>query len=320
MALSNMAVFNRELAALTVETIAQNVEAFNAASGNAIVLTPQGFEGDYLIDRFWSSLSGAQRRVDRYATNSTQTATALAQKTENSVKVAGGFGPILYEPAQMTYMLENPAVALEVASRNLADVIMKDQLNAGIKSAVAAIGGNSDATFAAAASAFTYVELNSAHALFGDASTSIICNVMNGAMYHGLIGLNLANAQTLFSSNTVQVVDILGKKVVVTDSPSLAYANTGKTSALGLTEYGIVISDGSDIVTNSASTNGKLRIENTFQADYTFGVGVKGYSWDTTSGGKSPTDAELATAANWDVVHTSVKSTAGVVAQFVTPA
>jgi hypothetical protein len=50
------------------------------------------------------------------------------------------------------------------------------------------------------------------------------------------------------------------------------------------------------------------------QVDYSFGLGLKGYSWDQTNGGKSPTDAELATGTNWDKVVTSDKHTAGVLA------
>jgi hypothetical protein len=38
-----------------------------------------------------------------------------------------------------------------------------------------------------------------------------------------------------------------------------------------------------------------------------------GYSWDTTNGGKSPTDAEIATGTNWDTYVTDVKNSAGVV-------
>ena len=60
--------------------------------------------------------------------------------------------------------------------------------------------------------------------------------------------------------------------------------------------------------------NGKNRIETTFQADYTFGLALKGYTWDTATGGKSPTDIEIATGSNWDRVATSVKHTAGVLA------
>ena len=49
------------------------------------------------------------------------------------------------------------------------------------------------------------------------------------------------------------------------------------------------------------------------QVDYTFGLALKGYAWDTANGGKSPTDAELKDGTNWGKVATSLKQTAGVV-------
>ncbi|NNA37726.1 hypothetical protein HBO97_24845, partial [Pseudomonas lundensis] len=45
----------------------------------------------------------------------------------------------------------------------------------------------------------------------------------------------------------------------------------------------------------------------------TFGLGLKGFTWDTANGGKSPTSAELATGTNWDLVANSIKGSAGVI-------
>lgn len=68
-----------------------------------------------------------------------------------------------------------------------------------------------------------------------------------------------------------------------------------------------IITDGADLISNIETKNGQTRIETTMQVDYTFGLALKGYTWDETNGGKSPTDAEIATGSNWDkVVVTSV--------------
>jgi hypothetical protein len=130
-----------------------------------------------------------------------------------------------------------------------------------------------------------------------------------------LIGANLTNTPQLFQANGVTVVEILGKRVVVTDAPALRETGTGADQkVLSLAANGVVIYDGSSLITNIDTVNGKLRIETTMQADYDFGVSLKGYQWDTANGGKSPTDAELATGSNWDKVATSIKHTAGVLA------
>ncbi|WP_429949630.1 major capsid protein [Comamonas sediminis] len=314
MALSDMKVFNEYLKSATIETLAQDVAKFNAASAGAIQLTTQGIDGDFLQESFWAGVHSAQRRVDRYATNGAQAATPLAQKQYDSVKIAGGFGPVLFEPSQLSWIQKSPEEALEVISRNLSEAIMSDQLNTAIAALAAAIGNQAGAVNDVSATAgVTYVAINGAHAKFGDASARIIAQVMTGAMYHKLIGQNLANANHLFQFQGVTIVDILGKAVIVTDAPALFTAGTpDKEKVLSLVSGAAVVSDGSDLITNIDTTNGKSRIESTMQADYTFGLGLKGYTWDTANGGKSPTDTEIATGSNWDLVANSVKASAGV--------
>ena len=102
MALSDMKVFNGYVREAAIETLAQMVDKFNGASGGALQLSTQGFDGDYMMRSSFSSLHSAQRRVDRYATNTLASATALAQIQHNTVKVAGGFGPIAVSYTHLT--------------------------------------------------------------------------------------------------------------------------------------------------------------------------------------------------------------------------
>jgi hypothetical protein len=310
-----MKVFNEYVREATIETVAQMVEKFNAASGGAIVLSTTGFDGDFLLASSFSSLHSAQRRVDRYATNTSASSTSLAQLQHNTVKVAGGFGPIAWEPAQLRWVGDNPAAAVAAISQNMAEAIMKDMLNAGIASAVAAIE-NVGATVTndiGTGRDLTYADINTSHALFGDSSQLLVCDVMDGVMYHKLIGQNLTNTPQLFVAGNVTVVEILGKRVVVTDAPALREApatSTNDIKILSLSAGGIVVHDAGDLLTNIETSNGAQRITTTMQADYTFGLGLKGYAWSASV--KSPTDAELGTGSNWTKIATSIKHTAGV--------
>lgn len=316
MALANMKVLNDPIRDATIETLAQMVEKFNAASGGAIRLSTEGFGGDFLMESSFASLHAAQRRVDRYATNTTAGSTALSQIQHNSVKVAGGFGPILWEPSQLSWVQNNPVEAVELISRNMSEAIMRDMLNTAIAAAVAAIEAQGAATTADGGTGpITYQDINNAHAKFGDHSSLIVADVMDGTTFHALIGQNLANSERLFQAQGVQVIDILGRVVVVTDAPALRETGTGADAkVLGLVTDGVVVHDASDLVTNIETSNGRLRIETTMQADYSFGLGMKGYAWDMSGGGKSPTDPEIATGGNWTKIATSIKHTAGVLA------
>lgn len=322
MSLTQMQVFNTYFMPATIETLAQKVEQFNAASGGAIRLTTEGFDGDFMQESFYQAIHSARRRVDRYGTNNAASATDLTQQKHTSVKVAGGFGPVRYEPSQMTWLNKPTAEGIEVASRNFAEALLQDQLNTAIAALVAAIANQGAATTkdVSATGPVTYATVNDSHALFGDHSALLIAQVMDGATYHGFIGQNITNGATLFQAGTVRVVDMLGKLVVVTDAPALYSAATtepvavAKRRVLSLVAGAATVTDSRDIISNIETSNGKERIETTLQIDYSFGLGLKGYTWDEANGGKSPTDAELASGANWDKVTTSIKHTAGVLA------
>ena len=314
MSLSQMQVFNDFIMPATLETLDQMLQAFNAASNGAIVLSPEGFTGDFLQESFFQALGAAQRRVDRYAANGAAPITDLTELKNTSVKVAGGFGPIRYEPSQMTW-LERPTVqGIEVASRAFAEVLLKDQLNTAIAALVAAITAQAAAVNDVSATAgITQAGLNSAHAKFGDASQSIVAQIMQGTTWHKLVGQAIGNSTNLFVAGNVRVVDILGKVSVVTDAPALMQTGTpNKEIILGLVGGAALVHDNRDIISNVQTVNGKERIETTIQTDYTFGLGLKGYTWDTTTGGKSPSNAALATGTNWDKTASSIKDTAGV--------
>lgn len=314
MSLSQMQVFNSYLMPVLAEIYPQEIQKFNAASNGAIVLQSAGFDGDFFRESFYNALHSAQRRVDRYAAQAAAAATDLTQSQQSMVKVAGGFGPIRYEPSQMSWLNKPTQEGIEVAARMFAEALLADQLNTAVAAGVAAIGNVAALVNDVSATAkITHSALNSTDALFGDMSQRLVARVMTGLQYHTMIGENLANAQDLFKSDTVRIVDILGKSIVVTDVPALRVAGApNKQKVLTLTAGGIMVSDSGDLITNIETKNGQTRIETTMQSDYTFGLGIKGFTWDETNGGKSPTDAELATGTNWDKVKTSVKECAGV--------
>jgi hypothetical protein len=316
MALDQMEVFNKYFMPPTIETLAQMVEKFNAASRGSIRLSTTGFEGDFLQESFWASIHSAVRRVERIGTNGDVEATDLSQLKNSSVKVAGGFGPIRFEPSQMTWLLKPTTEGVEVISRNLSEAMMKDMLNTAIAALVAAIEAQgSDTTYDTGTGPMGYRDINRAHAKFGDMSGLIVANVMDGPQYHELVDQNLQNTARLFTSTGVNVVDVLGRVIVVTDAPALRESGTGgDVKVLGLVDGAAIVHDAGDLITNIETVNGKERIETTLQADYTFGLGLKGYTWDVSNGGASPTDAKLATGSNWDKTATSIKHTAGVLA------
>tara|TARA_R110002020_G_scaffold466637_1_gene689325 strand:- start:173 stop:1153 length:981 start_codon:yes stop_codon:yes gene_type:complete len=320
MALSNMEVYNEQIRLRTIELIDQDLQKFNAASGNTIILSSEGFMGDFSRESFATTLAGAQRRVNRYGANGSVTATAYGEDEMVGVKIHGGFGPVLFEPSQLTALQSNPQEAINNIAQGFADALLADQLNTGVGCAVAAIENQSSlvndvSAGSDGAGALTQSALNGSHAKFSDMSQLLRADIMSGAAYHKLLEKGLDNGERLFQSTNVTVQSILGKIFVVSDIPALYEAGTpNKTKVLSLVDRAIIIDNTSDIVTNLETTNGKGRIETTWQADYTFGAKLKGYAWDVSNGGKSPDDAALFTGSNWEVKMASLKHTAGTLA------
>lgn len=316
MSLSQMQVFNDYIMPATIVSLDQQIEKFNAASAGSIVLSTEGMTGDFMRESFFASLASARRRVDRYANNSAQAATDLTELVGSKVKIAGGFGPVRYEPSQMTWLERPTQQGVAAASAAFAELLLQDQLNTAIAALVAAIENNAAVTHDVSGSAgITQSALNSAHAKFGDTSGSIVANVMTGSVAHRLVGDAITNGARLYDASNVTVIGILGKSIVITDAPALYQAGTpNKDKVLGLVSGAATVAGVSDIITNVETTNGNQRIETTMQADYSFTLGLKGYGWDEANGGKSPSDAEIATGSNWDKYAQFDKMTAGVIA------
>lgn len=308
-----MKVYDEEIFTTTIELLGQKLEAFNVASGGAIVLNTQEFRGNFTKQSFFQSIAGAQRRVDRNAAIGAQASTQLSQSEYVGVKVAGGFGPVEFEPAQLTYLSQNPEDAIMAISEGFSDALLADQLNTAVGCGVAAVENIAALVNDVSASAgLSQQALNKGHFKFGDMAGMIICDVMHSTGNESLIDKALANGEQLFVSSNVTVVSILGKIMVVSDIPALYVAGgTNKTKVLSVTAGGIIVSNSSDIVTNLDTTNGQTRIGTTWQADYTFGLQLKGYAWDIANGGASPLDAELFTGTNWDIAVANTKHSLG---------
>lgn len=318
MTIANMAVFNDFAYATITETIAQQVDKFNAASRGTINLRTKGNVGDFAYKASFAEIASLMRRRDIYATGSIST-TPLAMLSDASVKIAGGTAKVLFDPSQFTWIQQNPELAGVVIGEQVAKGMMQDMLNSGLRAMRAAtvnVGATAAYTVGSQGT-LTLNALNAGAALFGDAAQNIRAWVMHSKPLHDLYDASLTNTAQLFQFGNVQVrEDGFGRVFVVTDAPTLygAVSSPDVTDyyTLGLVENAIVVDDNGDFFANLETSNGDENINRSWQGEYTFNLGLKGYTWDTGNGGKSPTDAEIGTGTNWDKTATDIKNTAGV--------
>lgn len=318
MALSDLAVYSEYAYDSFSEVLRQQIDLFNAATGGAIMLQAAAHQGDFSDVAFFAKVTGGLvRRRNAYGTG-TVAEKVLKHLVDTSVKVAAGTPPVRLDPGQFRWIQQNPEVAGAAMGQQLAVDTLADMLNTGLGCGYSALAGVPEVVYDATATTDKnpdWNNLNNAQALFGDQSAQIAAWIMHSAPMHKLYGNNLTNAERLFTYGTVNVVrDPFGKLLVMTDSQNLVQAGqTTKYHILGLVPGAVLIGQNNDFDANEESKNGGENIIRTYQAEWSYNVGVKGFAWDKANGGKSPTDAALFTSTNWDKYATSHKDLAGVV-------
>lgn len=310
----DLQVFNKQTQTVITETVAQAVEKFNAASAGAIVLQTKPAEGDFDITSSFASISGLVRTRDAYG-NSALTPKRLQALKEASVKIGSGTFPVEYVPTQYAWILKNQELAAAKIGEQLAKDRMAHMLNRAISGSCAAINGQPLAKHGDGTAAPTFDMLNKGAAKFGDRSSALRAWVMHSTTAHNLYSNALTNAEKLFTYEGVNVVrDPFGRVFIITDSDALIDSSGAnpKYKTLGLVQGGVIVSDNADYYATLQEKTGGENIVATFQAEWSYNLGINGYSWNMSAGGASPNDTAIGTSSNWTKTSTSIKDTAGV--------
>lgn len=320
MALLDLAVYGGQAYEVFTEITKQQSNLFNEATAGAIQLVAGASPGDYAASAHYGKLPGGSvKRRNAYGVG-TITKKNMFMRENVSVKIGAGTYEISMDKGQMAWIQQNPEVAGAALGQQMAKDNVLDMLNVGLGATYAALSGTPAVIYDATATAektASFKNLNRGTAKFGDQADSIVAWVVHSSVMSGLYDNALTNAAHLFNYGSINVVrDPFGRLIVVTDSPSLVLVGaTTKYHALGLTEGALVLVDNNDYHANEQSVNGSENILTSFQAEWSFNASVKGYAWDRTSGGKSPTDAALLTSTNWDKYADSHKDLAGVIVE-----
>lgn len=319
MALSDLAVYSEYAYSSFSEVLQQQVNLFNQASGGTIQLSAAAHQGDFSDVAFFAKIAGGTvRRRNAYGTGTVSEKT-LAHLVDTMVKVAAGTPPIRIDPGQFRWIQQNPQVAGVALGQQLAVDTLADMLNTGLGATVAALSGVAavvtDVTAATApADKMSFINQASASAKFGDASNRVQAWVMHSKPMHDLYANALTNAERLFVYGTVNVLrDPFGRLLIMSDSPNLVVTGSPNVyNTLGLVPGAIMLDQNNDFDANEETKNGGENIIRTYQAEWSYELGIMGFAWDKANGGKSPNDAAILTGTNWDRYATSEKDLAGV--------
>lgn len=315
MSLTNLQIFNQFTRTTALELLAQQIQLFNTASQGTIVLRGSANKGDFSDETFYQRIVGLVRRRDAYGSGAVSSK-SLVELLKSSVKVAAGTPPVNIDPGWWNWIGENPEIAGAQYGKQLGEEMLADMLNTALKAYVAALSNvGASVVYDGTAGKPTLNVLNRGAQLFGDRASAIQCWVMHSTSWHDLVDAALTNTAQLFQFGTVSIQkDALGRPYIVTDAPDLfdATPTPDNYRILGLTSGAMVVEQNPDYTENIETKNGTENITRTIQSEWSYNLGLKGYTWDKSNGGASPTNAALGTGSNWDKVATSHKDTAGV--------
>lgn len=323
MALSDLAVFSEQAYLTAVEVLDYNVDLFNSASLGTITLASSSHQGDFSETAMFGMLGNIVKRRNPYGDGDVPEI-AMRHINEVSVKVAAGTRPVRIDNAWYAWILRSTQDAAAAFGQMLAQQMLEDMVNSAVGAGTAALSSHPNLIFDATAKTektASWVGLTRAAALFGDQSANIATWVMHSDVVTDLYVANLTNVERLFTYGAVNVSrDPFGRPLIVSDNALLKTAGAAGAAnsynVLGLVPGAINVGQNTDFNANEDTRNGSENIKTTYQAEWSYQLGLKGFAWDKATGGKAPNDAAIMQAANWDKFVTSDRDLIGVMAKF----
>ena len=311
--LNDFVVFNQFAQLAFTEIMDQNVALWNSATRNALMLSSSSNIGDYMEESSYQLIADLVGNRNAYSTAGL-TAVDLAQLLNVSVKVGGGSKPVTYTGTSFDWTQRPASEAGTVFGEQVAAGAMQYKINTAIATLVASISA-ADVTFDGTAAVASLASLNQGAGKLGDRQANMAAWIMHSKSITDIYGNALANSNRLFVIDNVQVVDDgFGRPLIMTDSDALHFDNAGTENyhQLGLVSGACAIEDNGDFRNYEETQVERDNARQIVKSEFSFNVGLKGYTWDKANGGASPNDAALALSTNWDRTATSHKDTAGV--------
>ena len=313
MALSDFQVFNDFAYNSFVTTYQQNAELFNGASNNAIQLRVMGFSGDYKSKSQFENLASLVGNRDASSTEALQPSMHLLSCYRLKLRLVW---VLLISATQTLHSITPNAIQPKpvlLFGEAIAEGAMAYQLNSALSALVASVAA-ADVTYDGTAAIASLESLNAGAGKFGDRRQAITAWVMHSKSITDIYAGALANSNRLFEFGTIQVMDDgFGRPLIMTDSDALHFDNAGTENyhQLGLVAGAIAVEDQGDLRVYNVTDLSEDNAKQLMKVEATFGVGLKGYTWNTAV--VKPDDAALALAGNWArVTNLGLKDTAGV--------
>ncbi len=311
---SDFVIYQELVATSIAERAAEVSDIFNQRSNGAIILEVSDMVGDFNQESFFPLITDLVTRQD-ITSVADATAVAPTQEENIGVKVNQLIGPIEYTLNALRRIQSKltPESYSVILGGQIADAIMQRMVTVGIKALVGAITGNAGCLLdLSTTEKLNSINMITGKALFGDASSKIVCWLTHSIPFFDLMKGQAAEGLDTISGLVLSNGSVAsgGLPMLQTDNASLV--NSAKYYNLGLVQGALHITKSEVEQLVSEWVTGKKQLISRTQGELAFNVSCKGFQWDTSGGGINPTDAAIGTSANWDQIATSDKDTAGI--------
>lgn len=308
--------------------LTQNLNVFNQFSGNTIVLQGGARKGRKPENTFYDDIAGLVQRRDPSGTG-TLTPAVLADSAHRSIKLFRSAPLELTRQAFIDRGFDTPD-GTRLYGQQLGEQMRLNFLNTGISAlvgALTAVGSNAIhdiSTTPGEAGVISHGVLNTALGKFGDARQNIRSLVTHSVPLTTLVGGAIASQAIAFQMGGVAImngmVPTFNLQTVITDSPALEVdiaPSTSETdySTLLLVPGALTVKTGlSNAVFSFITGASGATPENQkwlLSTEWEFEITIKGVSYKSGSA-DNPTDAALASSANWDFPMSSHKLGPGI--------
>lgn len=301
-----------------LEGLAQEVDVFNEKSNMTIMLGSESYMGSFFQEAGYDRVANLITRRD-VTDDSVVTPSRMALAELVGVDLAQKIGPTFETDENFKRRGRSVEEMARVLGEQAAGDFLKRALDQIVSSLIGTVSIDSALQDTSDQNSTTnYKHLTKGMRLFGDKGRDIKAYLMSSNAFYDLVDDGLDNyvVDTVAGAQIVSGVSkgALGKPIIVTDVAGLTFndsgtnrerifaLNEGAASALQRGETTIVID----------RTTGQENLGYTYQGEYNYLMKIKGYAWKTASG-INPTEAALATSANWTRVFDSKLCAAGMV-------
>ena len=308
-------IYNEQFITGYTETLVQETNLFNAASGGAITLQKMSKLGDYSKETIFDLVSNITSRRD-ISNLSAINDKDLATSEIVDVKLNRKHGPVKKTLDALKKIGKDPAEFSFILGTQIAKAQIVDQVNIILAALVAALSGVASLIYDGSAGTMTHSKLAYGKGKMGDQAPRIRLWVFHSKVATDLEVVSITDKITNVADGLINFGRLAanGLPYLVIDSSSLLISATPQQyCTLGLvTGAARVIESEDPTMVLDGPLTGFENLVYRLQGESAYNIGVKGFTWDTATGGVNPLDAAVATQANWDQAVTSYKDCAGV--------